>query len=794
MLETRIRENDQRFRTIFDGVNDAVIIHDTEGKIIDANKNALDLYGMTRSDLPTITINEDITSPNYSKDRLNKIWKQVVSGEMAIFPWMAQKPHTGEVFEVEVALRKIEVPGQVLILATIRDMTEQNSAAAEIRKLAAVVEQVDESVVVCDKDARIIYVNPYFERITGYSALEILGEKPGILKSGVHDSQFYKKMWDTISAGSNWHGILRNRKKNGVLYDEEATIFPIKNIKAEITGYAAVKRDISQKLRDELALKSAKDSADKVNMELESAIAAANAMSEKAIEASKAKSEFVASVSHELRTPLNIILGSIELMSETSLDNDQGKYLKVCRNACDSLLEIVSGILDISKIEAGQLYIEKIEFEPHTLLNDIILLNEFRAKSKNIELKAEISDNVPGILSGDPARIRQILINLVNNAIKFTEKGEVKIRIETVNPDVLLSESNQNNLYLKFSVSDTGIGISSENIDRIFDEFIQADASITRKFGGTGLGLTISKKLVNLMGGAIWAESKKGEGSRFIFTVRCSTAKISPEDKKSRPKTIKTPKMPDKRLKILLAEDIEDNRMLISKMISDIADVETAENGAQAVERFKSESFDLIIMDIQMPELDGYTAARFIRGIEAEEKRTEIPLIALTAFATSEELKKSIEAGFTGHVTKPVKKTVILDAICHAVNEIYSSITDDNVDIQNKQAFANEHFAPSPKDYIVVTDPAIEELIPFFIENRKQDLVKLGKAIEEKDFASILILGHSLKGTGGSYGFHFVSKIGAELENAATAKNSLLLAELMAQLSDYLEKVNVRFE
>lgn len=793
-LEKKLRDNNERFRMIFDGVYDALLIHDINGKILDANKNAIDMYGVTLDELKNLSIVSSLTGPNHTEERLKAIWSQIIDGEMAIFPWLAQKPYSGETFEVEVALRKVTAPDQTLILATIRDLTEYNTAAAEIRKLAAVVEQVDESVVVCDKDSRIIYVNPFFEKATGYSSLEVLGEKPGILRSGAHDRQFYKTMWETISSGNNWRGILINRKKDGSLFDEEATIFPIKSHKSEITGYAAVKRDITQKMRDELALKSAKDSADKVNMELESAIAAANAMSEKAIEASRAKSEFIASVSHELRTPLNIILGSIELMAETGLDQDQGKYLKVCRNACESLLEIISGILDISKIEAGQLNIESIEFEPRSLVNDIILLNEFRAKSKNLELKFEIEEKVPEKAVGDPARIRQILINLVNNAIKFTEKGEVSIKIEPEPEDSSSPGGHTNHIFLRFSVSDTGIGIKNENIDKIFDEFIQADASITKNFGGTGLGLTISKKLVNLMGGRIWAESKEGKGSTFFFTLRCN--KADAQDKKIViPRLRKTQTRPAKRLMVLLAEDIADNRLLITKMISQIADVETAENGAQAVEKFNSGNYDIVIMDIQMPELDGYSAARMIREIERKEKRRETPLIALTAFATTEELKKSIEAGFSGHVTKPVKKTTLIDTICITAQEhLHMECSPENDINKGENKVRKEPVIIQEKDYIVIVDAAIEELIPFFFENRKEDLLKLEKAIIEKDFETIMKLGHSLKGTGGSYGFHLISKKGAELEDASSGKDIEMLSIIKNQLTDYLEKVDVRFE
>jgi PAS domain S-box-containing protein len=406
-IEKNNLDDRERFRTFFDGVNDAVIIHEPDGRIVGINRKAADMFGIPHEKTDNLSVIKDIFNIDMTDERIRRIWSQVMEGEVAVLPWMLKMPCSGDTFEVELTLRKMLFPDNgIMIISTVRDMTRSNMAESEIRRLAAVVEQVDESVMICDRSSRIIYVNPFFERITGYQALEVLGEKTGILKSGAHDSDFYKGIWEIITAGKNWHGILRNRKKDGTLFDEEATIFPIKNQKSEIARYAAVKRDITQKLKDELALKNAKENAEKLNIELESVIAAANAMSEKAIEASRAKSEFIASVSHELRTPLNIILGSIELMADTQPDAEQDKYLTVCRNACESLLDIISGILDISKIEAGQLHIENIPFDLRSIIEDIILLNSFRAESKGIKLVTEISDDIPSLITGDPARIR----------------------------------------------------------------------------------------------------------------------------------------------------------------------------------------------------------------------------------------------------------------------------------------------------------------------------------------------------------------------------------------------------
>ncbi|NOR87735.1 MAG: response regulator [Bacteroidales bacterium] len=376
---------------------------------------------------------------------------------------------------------------------------------------------------------------------------------------------------------------------------------------------------------------------------------------ERAKSADKAKSLFLANMSHEIRTPLNGIIGMAHLMLQEKVNTEQEKKISIIQFSAETLVSLVNDILDFSKIEAGKLELDINHFNLHEVIKKIGGLFELKANEKNLVFKYHIDENVPVYIQSDQTRIKQILINLINNAIKFTSEGSVELVIKLI--------SHYESTYtLRFDIIDNGIGISEENQAKIFTSFTQTDASFTRKFGGTGLGLAISRKLTKLMGGEIGVQSELGKGADFWFTIEAS---LGDETKVEKEET-KTQSAFARKLHILLAEDNSVN-VLVAKQIIEKAghQVTVAKNGLEAVELFKNGDFELILMDIMMPEMDGLEATKMIRQFEKEKKMMPIPIIALTANVIKEDQDEYLAAGMNDFMSKPIHPHILVGKIQH---------------------------------------------------------------------------------------------------------------------------------
>ncbi len=488
--------------------------------------------------------------------------------------------------------------------------------------------------------------------------------------------------------------------------------------------------------------------------------------------ASLAKSEFLANMSHEIRTPMNGVMGMTELMLKGGLTPQKEQlYLNAIKDSANSLMLIVNDVLDFSKIEAGKFSMEKILFSPHDVFERCLGGLSVRAEEKGLLLQHEIDSAVPSCLLGDPGRLRQILTNLVGNAIKFCERGKISV-------EVGLECLEGNDVTLHVRVTDTGIGIAEEACQRIFNQFEQADTSTTRKFGGTGLGLAICKKLVELMGGVIWVESQLGVGSCFHFTVRfllgneealMAEAEAAAVSSRQR----QTP------LEILLADDVEINRVLVQAVLEPFEHrITCADNGRRALEIFKSKRFDLVLMDVQMPEMDGLQATRLIREYEyASGNITLVPIIAMTAFAGNEDRQVCLDAGMNEYLTKPIRAAQLAQTLGKLCNCLMEPGVIENED---PPAAALSKSASDESDETVeifARNELLErlggrpEMIPRFVGLFQKGVLPqmdgLVTALAEGDADAVRRCAHAIKGASGNIAALRIQQTAATLEQAA---------------------------
>ena len=617
--EKALRNSENRFKKLFEGHSSIMLIIDDKGNIIDANPAAVEFYGWPSETLRRMHIDK-LTTKTPEAVRLDLL----TFGQSNLNKFSSQHRRAdGSIRDVEIVCNTIEIENNVVFYCIINDISERKLAENQLQKLSTAVEQSPAVVVITDPLGDIEYVNPMFTQLTGYSAEEVRGKNPRILQSGLLQKELYQDLWQTILSGRIWRGEFQNRKKNGELFWETAVISALLN-NGTITNFVAVKADVTEQKQYLQELIAAK---------------------EKAEESDRLKTAFLANISHEIRTPMNGILGFTELLKEPELSGEkQSGYINLIQQSGKRMLNIINDLIDISRIEAGETILKITETPVNLLLHELNNFFKPEADSKEIRLTCStgLSDD-ESIIATDRSKLHQILTNLIQNAFKFTSTGSIDFGY------------TRHDRTLEFYVIDSGIGIPVEMKEKIFERFRQVDNSLTRHHEGSGLGLSISKAYVTMLGGTIRVESVTGRGSAFFFTLPYNPPRRSTIEQPAAESVALFPN--GRNLTILIAEDDMVCSLVVKMYLkSDNITILSAVNGQEAVDLVvQHPEINLVLMDIKMPEMNGFEATRMIRQL-----RPELPVIAQTAFTSAEVKSQAEKAGCNRIITKPIDRSELL--------------------------------------------------------------------------------------------------------------------------------------
>jgi PAS domain S-box-containing protein len=720
----KLVENEKTLASITESVTDAIMMVDAAGRVTFWNPAAEKIFGISAGEIigddvqSTILPEEQRASAADCLESFSMTGECLLSGKSCEIEMLKKD---GTHFPADLSLNTVYLDGSWWAVCVVRDITakkeiekelrlsrevlesrvaertkELNNAnlllenkieilkktEAELQKLSLATEQSPSSVVILDLEHNIEYVNPSFTRITGYTEEETLGRNISILKSGKHEPGFYENLWSTVSSHNIWRGEICNRKKNGNLYWEMVRVSPVRNYNGGITHYVAVKDDITDHKQKEEELLQAKKEAELAN---------------------QAKSDFLANMSHEIRTPLNAIIGMTHLALETQLNPKQQDYLTKIDISVQSLLGVINDILDFSKIEAGHMKLEETDFSLAVLLHRVRDIFSIKVIEKGLQFHLDVAADVPLLLRGDPLRLTQILNNLVGNAVKFTDKGQITLSVNCI-------DTTEHSVGLQFSVRDTGIGMDQSVKKNLFQAFTQADTSTTRKYGGTGLGLAITKELVAMQKGDIWVESRPGIGSEFFFMIDYGL---------TAPESSSIHEMLNE-LQILVVEDEDQIRYMLQRLMSMTGPkLLFARSSAEAITKLEEQplhsAFHAYLVDWNLQEkTDGI---ELISRIKKHPKAGNQPKFILMSGYLDKEIEQAMDRGQIDlFLSKPLTSATLMEGFKKLfINETIKTVKEERVLSQNNE---NLHALKGARILLVEDNEINQQVAQELLQNR----------------------------------------------------------------------------
>lgn len=755
IIQERLLSEKRKFELTFGSIGDGIIRTDSDGKVVMMNNGAETITGWPAD----LAINKPlfevfkIVDKNTGKPLDDLFNLAMNEGETT-----GLKKDTililrnNEEKYVSACISPIRASGDIVgMVIVFRDITRIRQAEESLERYRLLSENANDIIIFSNTDGGIIEINSAALRAYGYTREEILNKSVFELVEPGNRTPVRIQPYNSDIAGIYYEATAR--RKDGSNFIVEVGLQSAKIGQNKVL--LSIQRDITERKQTQKELEEARERAETANL---------------------AKSEFLANMSHEIRTPLNGMLGMIDLTLLTDLTEDQRDNLFTAKSCATSLLNLINDILDFSKVEAGELGLENIGFNLKDLIEQVIKPHGIEAEKKGLIFGYQLDSQMPQSVNGDPNRLKQVLNNLLGNAIKFTDVGEINL-------SATIKDSRKGFVELEFQISDTGVGIAPEDMERIFGTFSQADNSITRRFGGSGLGLAISKQLVKMMGGSIRAESEKGKGSTFYFTVKLVVGELGTANVRH---DMEVPTKTDQPLRVLLAEDDEVNQIVTARMLREAGHiVEITNNGMEALHVISKEDIDVVLMDIQMPGMDGLEAVRRIRtGEKGTGKR--LPIIAFTAYALQGDREKYLAAGMDDYIPKPVQINDLLKTLERTVEEFG---TRDWSGTPVGDGYCFEYENAGYENLLTEHRMNMEKTI----SNMVASMAFLEDAFDKGDLLLIERHAHGIKKMSETLGTGTIKNIMFKLELAARREDLNAVAEQFSSITEEFNKFRSQY-